>query len=228
LARLVDVAHPDDRQKILETAESQLTGESIEAHLVCRIPFGSDDLRWVEVFSQALDYRGERALLVALLDITAQEEARLALKKANEELERERQQLQAKNIALREVITTVDEERRLVREQVQANVDRLLQPFISDLMNQVQPGVRDNLQNLLHLIANLTKPLSDKPGGKLVQLTPREIEVCRMIKNGLQSKQIAALMGVSSRTIDKFRQSIRRKLGLRQRGQRLQAYLSSV
>jgi FixJ family two-component response regulator len=50
---------------------------------------------------------------------------------------------------------------------------------------------------------------------KLAALTPREREVLELAANGLHAKQIAAALGISSRTVEIHKQHIMDKLGLR-------------
>jgi DNA-binding CsgD family transcriptional regulator len=48
-------------------------------------------------------------------------------------------------------------------------------------------------------------------------LTPREREVLRLTANGLTSKEVATLLGISPRTADVHRARLMHKLGLRNR-----------
>ncbi|MCX6356103.1 MAG: helix-turn-helix transcriptional regulator [Candidatus Aureabacteria bacterium] len=44
-----------------------------------------------------------------------------------------------------------------------------------------------------------------------MRLTPREIEICNMIKGGLSGKEIAELLRISFKTVERHRNDIRRK-----------------
>ncbi len=50
-------------------------------------------------------------------------------------------------------------------------------------------------------------------------LTPREREVLRLLGQGLQTKEIAARLGISVKTVETHRRHIQRKLGLRSRAE---------
>jgi DNA-binding NarL/FixJ family response regulator len=58
------------------------------------------------------------------------------------------------------------------------------------------------------------------------QLTEREVEVLELLKQGRTTKEIAASLGLSARTVDIHRSNIKHKLGLRT-GAALIAYASS-
>ena len=48
----------------------------------------------------------------------------------------------------------------------------------------------------------------------MFKLSPREIEVCNLVRNGLTSKEIASMLRVSPLTVERHRYNIRRKLGI--------------
>ena len=59
-------------------------------------------------------------------------------------------------------------------------------------------------------------------------LTPREIEVSVLVKEGKTNKDIAEILGCSVDAIDFHRKNIRKKLGLTRRSVNLRAYLLSL
>ena len=54
-----------------------------------------------------------------------------------------------------------------------------------------------------------------EPAGALAALTPRERDVLRGIARGRTNKEIAAELGIGSRTVETHRESLMRKLGIR-------------
>jgi len=59
-------------------------------------------------------------------------------------------------------------------------------------------------------------------------LTPREIQLAYLIKEGKTTKEISELLNLSVRTIDSHRDRIRKKLGLSNRKINLKSYLLSL
>lgn len=57
--------------------------------------------------------------------------------------------------------------------------------------------------------------LTDEAGPDVKELSIREIEIIRLIKEGLSSKEIAAKLNISTRTAEVHRHNILKKLGLR-------------
>jgi PAS domain S-box-containing protein len=58
-----------------------------------------------------------------------------------------------------------------------------------------------------------------------VILTPREMEVCQHIRDGLSSKEIASRLSISPKSVQTHRNHIRRKLGLLNQAMNLAGYL---
>lgn len=88
----------------------------------------------------------------------------------------------------------------------------------------VSPRLNAKLLNrLLH--RRRPEPVEGAHEGEL-DLTPREIEVLQLLKSGRTTKEIAAALDLSQRTVDIHRANIKRKLHLRT-GAELIAYASS-
>jgi PAS domain S-box-containing protein len=160
-------------------------------------------------------------LAVFSLDVTDRKKAEVALSQQNI-------LLVDKNVALREMIRQIGDERDLIEKRIGENVDRLLLPLIANLRakgSEVDKVYVDLLErNLKELSSSLGRELSAAELG----FTPREIEIANMIKNGLTSKQIAKLLNISPRTVEIHRGKIRKKLGLRFRKQNLQTVLNKI
>jgi DNA-binding CsgD family transcriptional regulator len=62
---------------------------------------------------------------------------------------------------------------------------------------------------------------------KSYNLTPRELEVAHLVKQGKSNKQIAELLDISVRSVESHRRMIRRKLGLRGKDRNLRSFLLS-
>jgi DNA-binding CsgD family transcriptional regulator len=58
-------------------------------------------------------------------------------------------------------------------------------------------------------------------------MTPTEISICNMIRNGMRTKEIAEMRSVSEATINRHREKIRRKLKLTNQNVNLASYLQS-
>jgi len=77
-------------------------------------------------------------------------------------------------------------------------------------------------------LKEITSPFLDALKTTYARLSPRELEVCRLIKNGMTSKEIAETLNLSVMTVHKYRELIRKKLGLVHNEVNLHTYLQSL
>ncbi|MBD3168382.1 MAG: PAS domain S-box protein, partial [candidate division Zixibacteria bacterium] len=144
-----------------------------------------------------------------------------------QQLERERLALEEKNIALKEVLGHIEEEKVQIRQQIASNIDRILMPTLNKLIGN---DTRIN-PSYLQILKNGLEELSNSTGGILHQyskLSPREIEVCNLIKNGSTSKEIAGTLNITIETVNKHRRTIRKKLGISKKDINLVTFLNRI
>jgi DNA-binding CsgD family transcriptional regulator len=89
----------------------------------------------------------------------------------------------------------------------------------------------DELTHVRILEANLQgifSPFAQKLSLQHLNLTPKEVQVAELIKEGKTTKEIARFMNISRFAIDTHRAHLRKKLGLTQKKANLRTYLSSL
>ncbi len=59
-------------------------------------------------------------------------------------------------------------------------------------------------------------------------LTPSEMQVAEFIRSGMSSQEIANNLNVARKTVENHRNSLRNKLGIKNRGVNLRNYLLSL
>ena len=78
------------------------------------------------------------------------------------------------------------------------------------------------------LLKDLTLSFGASVSQKRFKLSPREIEIANLIKNGIGSKEIAAMLNVSFKTVETHRNKIRKKLDILNKDINLTTYLQAV
>ncbi|OGV67619.1 MAG: hypothetical protein A2283_07630 [Lentisphaerae bacterium RIFOXYA12_FULL_48_11] len=161
-------------------------------------------------------------------NITEKKSTDKQLKKASQELKARKKDLEQKNVALKEVLAQVESEKMEIKRQVSANVSKFILPILSKLENSA--GIIDKKQIVMleNGLKTLTSQFGTRISSKAPSLSAREIEVCNMIRSGLATKEIAQIMKVSLRTVDTYRNRIRKKMGISSRDVNLFAYLQKM
>lgn len=162
------------------------------------------------------------------MDITQRKRAEDMLKQTTQQLEIEREALERKNVALREILGQIETEKNTLKRQVTSNVEQAIIPIIHRLKESSNPAQTRNFEILEKDLKEIVSPFLDTVRSSYTKLSPRELEVCRLIKNGMASKEIAEALSLSLMTVHKYRELIRKKLGLVNDGTNLQTYLRSL
>jgi len=164
-------------------------------------------------------------ILTIVRNISERVEQNQRLVSTSARLASERTALLHKNAALEEVLKHLDTERKTFRAEVLVEVARAVHPIVARLKDSTN---RIQVREAEHLEAELQAILSSEEDSFLERfstLTPRELELCRLLQNGKSSKQISDQLNVSLSTVHKHREHIRRKLGFQGQQVNLTSYL---
>lgn len=240
--------HPDDVKSRREAIASYLAGHTSRYVSQYRVRHKDGHYIWLYAIGIVLrDEQGHPDCWVRFLwDITERKQAEealqsahdelerrvqertAALRQANEALEQERQTLQNKNIAMQEILNEIRTGKDALRYQLQDNLEHTVVPYIARLKAISNPDVQALAKSLEHDLRDVVSPFFENLKTRAEGLTLRESEICRHIKNGLSTKEIANILNISPMTIQKHRESIRRKLGIANEEQNLQVYLQQL
>jgi len=173
----------------------------------------------------------ERALLDALADqigtMATRVSAEMELQDINKQLSLERKALQESNTALKTVLTRIEEEKNEIYRNIKTNVDKVLMPILLALALEIPQTQSKYVEMLRTNLEEITSQFVRHLSNSYHSLTPTEITICNMIRNGLRTKEIAQTRGVSAATINRHRENIRRKLKITNNDVNLSTYLQS-
>lgn len=143
-----------------------------------------------------------------------------------ENLQEKQAEVEEKEIALKQVIKTVEEDRKEMREQLTSQVKKQMLPALERITTSDAPEVRESYKNVIEdQLVDLANDATGEFDSELLRLSPREIEVCQLIQLGRNGKEIAELLNMSFETVQTHRKNIRKKLGLRGKKVSLFGYL---
>lgn len=158
----------------------------------------------------------ERALLDAVAEqvgtIATRISAEMELEEANRQLTLERQALQEANTALRVLLSRIEQEKEEIYHDIKTNVEKILMPILHALALQLPLPQTKYVEMLQTNLEEITSPFIRQLSLSYHSMTPTEIAICNMIRNGMRTKEIAEMRGVSEATINRHREKIRRKL----------------
>jgi DNA-binding CsgD family transcriptional regulator len=197
-------------------------------------PVGEIDIFYLEECSPSDEgpfLKEERALLDAVAEqigtIAARISAELELQETNRQLTLERRALMESNTALRTVLTQIEDEKQKIHRDIRVNVEKILMPIVHALYLQLPPLQKKYVEMIQTNLEEITSPFISQLSVSYNSLTPTEITVCNMIRNGMHTKSIAEMRGVSEATIKRHRERIRRKLNVTNQEVNLATFLQS-
>jgi PAS domain S-box-containing protein len=168
-------------------------------------------------------------LIGGISDITERKQADDAVRKREAELKAQSHHLKEVNAALKVLLKQREDDKKDVEENVLSNVKQLVTPHLERLkksrLNTDQGALVGILESNLN---NIVSPFVGKLSSKFLALTPTEIRVADLVKEGKTNKDIAELLPISKNTVLYHRYNIRTKLGLRNRKINLRSYLLSL
>lgn len=146
-----------------------------------------------------------------------------------EKLKEQAKHLEETNTALRVLLRQREEDKAELEERILSNVKNLIMPYIEKL-KKVMKGFKeiDYLNILESNLREIVSPFSFKLSAKYLGLTPKEIQIANLIKEGRQNKEIAEILNISLETVKSHRQNIRKKLGLYNKKVNLRTFLLSL
>ncbi len=161
-------------------------------------------------------------------EVEDRKRAEAALRKREIELQAQSNHLEEVNTALKVLLKQREEDKKELAENVLTNVKELISPYIEKLKKSRMGTHQRTLLNILDSnLKNIISPFISKLSSKFFNLTPMEIRVANLVKEGKTNKEVAELLCLSKNTILFHRYNIRRKLGLKNKKINLRSHLLS-
>ncbi len=242
-----NLVHPDDRARVMLILEQYLAGKL--PRYECEHRLRAKDGSWVWVLDAGKVVEWDKhhkplRMTGTKVDISRRKKAEEELAQLNQDLEKriekrtrklkESQQsllesqnhLLELNSALKILLKKSGENKREIEENMLANVLEMVIPYLMKIEEEALTDTQKIYLNVIRTnLDEITSPFSRQLTTKHFNLTPAEISVAKLIKQGKATKEIAELLNLSSKTIETQRRSIRRKLGLNGKKMNLKTFL---
>ena len=176
------------------------------------------------------DDSGNRTGSVSVVrDITEEKKREQELRTRGEQLEDRTRNLEQLNTALKVLLDKRDQDIKELEDKVLSNMKQLVAPFLEKLRNS---GLNERQKTYLEIVESnlndIISPFVRRLSSIHFGLTPTEIRVANLVKEGRTTKEIASLLNSSVRAVEFHRENLRKKLGLKERKINLRTYLLSA
>jgi PAS domain S-box-containing protein len=226
---LYELVAPDRVKKVADRYTRSFMGKMVPSQYEASLVRKNGEILPAELSIARSVWRGEPASIVLIRDITERKRREEALRNREAELLEKSGRLEEVNAALKVLLKRREEDKEELAENVVSNVRELVFPYLEKLtksqLGSRQSTIVDILQSNMEEIVS---PFVTKLSSKFLNLTPTEIKIAGLIRDGRTTKDIAALLRLSENTIMFHRYNIRSKLRLKNKKVNLRSYLKSL
>ena len=226
---------PEEWQKYIGYIQDLVKGVTTHTTIVeFEARTSNGDKVYIEVNPRLVKKDGEiMGILAIIRDISErkrQEEfLRLHTVQLDKLLSERTHNLDELNAALKVMLKSIEEVKAEIQDKIIFNITEFVLPYLEKIkktnLDEVQRTYLNSLEKNLN---DITAPVLRGVSTKYLKLTPSEIQVANLVKQGKNTKEIADTLFMSARTIETHRYNIRTKLGLKAKKLNLRTYLSSL
>lgn len=218
----------EDAYQVARGIRAVIRGE-LEEYLYDYPCHSADGPHWYYMRAIRMSGPGPIRVVASHEEITALKLTEAALRKSQEELVEQKQSLEETNIAMKVLLKQREEDKLDLEKRVLNNVKDLVLPYVEKLKN---PRLKAKDRTLVDIIdthlKDIISPLLQRFANAQILLTPQEMQVASLVRDGKTSKEIADVLNVSETTINFHRKNLRVKFGLRNKQTNLRSYLLSI
>lgn len=184
--------------------------------------------RWIPPFTGMTIHAVNRRVHI-MIDVTEKYELYRKLKNTEKQLALTTERLLESNAALNALIKNMESKESDLQEQVLANIRFLVLPYLQRIKENAAESAKSSLIDIVEFnLKKVTENFTRRLSSSSYSLTSSEIRVANLIKLGNTTKEIAAMLGTSYKTIESHREAIRRKLGIKYKKINLRSRLLSI
>jgi DNA-binding CsgD family transcriptional regulator len=218
----------EDARKVATGIRAVIQGE-LEEFLYDYPCHSEDGPHWYYMRAIRMTGAGPVRVVASHEEITTLKLTEEALRKSQKALIEQKQSLEEANIAMKVLLKQREEDKLDLEKKVLGNVKDLVLPYVEKLKNS---RIRAKDRTLVDIIdthlQDIISPLLQRFANAKILLTPQEMQVASLVKDGKTSKEIADVLNVSETTVNFHRKNLRVKFGLRNKRTNLRSYLMSI
>lgn len=147
-------------------------------------------------------------------------------KQVVQELQHKKKEAEDANIALKVMLDQHTLTKEGIEEQTAIKLQELVNPYL-DLLRQ--SGINDKQAETVSIITahinSISRQFSPKAKKIMLKLSPRETIIGDLVRQGKTSKDISEMLHIAPRTVETYRNNLRKKLGINRKKISLRTYL---
>jgi DNA-binding CsgD family transcriptional regulator len=192
----------------------------------CHSPDGP---HWYYLRAIRMSGEGPVRVVVSHEEITDLKQTEEALRESEAQLKQQKVELEEANIALKVLLKQREDDKAEIEQKVIANVKEMVLPYVEKLKRVSLKSKDKRVVEIIdsHL-QDIISPMIQKLTNANIILTPQEIQVASLVKDGKASKEIADILNVAETTVHFHRKNLRKKFGLSNSQTNLRSYLISI
>jgi DNA-binding CsgD family transcriptional regulator len=188
-----------------------------------------DEQHWYYMRAIRMAGEGPVRIVASHEEITALKLTEEALKKSRELLTEQKQSLEETNIAMKVLLKQREQDKLDLEKKVLNNVKDLVLPYVEKLKNaRLKAKDRTLVEIVDRHLQDIISPLLQRLANASLILTPQEMQVAALVKDGKTSQEIADILNVAETTVNFHRKNLRIKFGLRNKRTNLRSYLLTL
>ncbi len=192
----------------------------------CHSPEGP---HWYYMRAIRMSGPGPTRVVVSHEEITDLKLAEEALKESRQAVLEQKLSLEETNIALKVLLKKRDEDKAELEKKFLTNVKGLVLPYVEKLKNApLKPKDKTVVEIIETHLNDLLSPMLQTFSNAKIVLTPQEMQIASLVKDGKTSKEIANILNVAETTVNFHRKNLRKKFGLTHQQSNLRSYLLTI
>jgi PAS domain S-box-containing protein len=190
---------------------------------------GPDGRHWFYMRAIPMHAEGPVRVIISHEEITELKLAQERLLESQQALEQRRQSLEEANIALKVLLRQREDDKLELEQKVLSNIKDLVFPYVEKLKRApLRTKDKTNVQIIENHLNEVISPLLQRLTNLNILLTPQEMQVASLVKDGKPSKEIADILHVTEATVHFHRKNLRAKFGIKNKSTNLRSYLISL
>lgn len=190
---------------------------------------GPEGPHWYYMRAIKMSGDGPLRVVISHEEITAIKLSEEALRKSEAQLTQQKIDLEEANIALKVLLKQRENDKSDLEQKVIANVKEMVMPYVEKLKRvNLKPKDKTIVDIIESHLQSIISPMIQNLTNASLILTPQEMQVASLVKDGKASKEIAAILNVAETTIHFHRKNLRKKFGLSNSQTNLRSFLLSI